>query len=81
MIRSEVHEWDLKIRQFTLNEKTSVVRSIVKHDDRVISPVSIFGIQVLTKLHHEKQEGVCIVLPFVDCEEKFTKVTDARNYV
>lgn len=57
-----------------------MVTSIVNHNSSGFPPTSILPIKILTNLGNKQQEGIAVVLTFVDSIEKVTMVTNASNY-
>ena len=79
VVWTKIHQWHFQLCKFASYILTSMVRCVVKHDHCVLSPTRLLCIQMLNQLDDEEQEGVSIILAFVDCKVKFAKTANASN--
>ena len=60
VIWSKVHHWDFHVFERLCDDHTLVISSIVQHDDRLVSPLTINCVHVFTQLHNKVEKGVSI---------------------
>lgn len=81
VIRSKIHQRHLKKGKLRSHIVTSMIRSIVKHNHSIISPLAILWVEMFNKLDDEEHKGVCVVLSSIDSEEEFTNTADASDNI
>ena len=60
---------------------TSVISSIVKQQDSIISPIRIYLVHMVNQLQHEEIQSVTIGLAIVDCIVELTIATYTKDDV
>ena len=76
MIRAQIQQRHLHLSELASHITTSMVWSIVKHDDGIIPPASALLIQVTEQLSHKQEEGISIVLASIDSKVEITPVAN-----
>ena len=56
-----------------------MVRSVIKEEDCLLSPVLLKTVEMPYQSYHEEKESVAIIFPLVDCKVKLTITANGSN--
>lgn len=81
MIGPQELHWHIHCLNEVCHMSTSVVRGIINHENCVLPPVPVHGIQMLYQLDEKEEKGRTISFPLVNCEKSLTIATHSSNDV